>query len=103
MKYLFLLVLLLTGCITVVKHQCAEDSFLEDEVNFKRNDRVSILFEERFSFYENSCLKNGRVVELVRWEKGTLYYEVEMVCQTTNSTTYTRRSVKIPQHLLRKA
>jgi hypothetical protein len=103
MRYVSLLVLLLTGCITVVKHECAEDSFLEDEVNFKRNDKVAILFEEKFSFYENSCLKNGKVLELVGWEKGTLYYQVEMVCRSNDGRTYIRKSVKIPQHLLEKA
>jgi len=37
------------------------------------------------------------------WEKGTLYYQVEMICKSNDSKTYTRRSIKIPQHLLEKA
>jgi hypothetical protein len=89
--------------MTIVKNQCAEDSFLDDEVRFKQNERVNILFEEKLSFYENSCLKNGRVLELMGWEKGTLYYQVEMICKSNDSKTYTRRSIKIPQHLLEKA
>jgi hypothetical protein len=94
---------ILTGCITVVKNQCAEDTFLDDEVLFKQNEKVLIAFEEKFTFYESNCLKNGKVLELIGWEKGTLYYQVEIMCLFNDSRTYIRRSIKIPQHLLEKA
>jgi hypothetical protein len=103
MKYFFILVALLSGCVTIVKHQCVEDLFLDDEVRFKQNEKVNVLFDEKFSFYENSCLKNGKVLEIVGWEKGTLYYQVEIVCKSNDGKTYIRRSIKIPQHLLEKA
>lgn len=103
MKHIIILMMFLSGCITIVRNQCVEDSFLEDEVNFKRNEKVIILFDEKFSFYENNCLKNGKVLELIGWEKGTLYYEVEIICRSYDSTTYTRKSIKIPQHFLKKA
>jgi hypothetical protein len=94
--------MLLSGCVTVIRQQCTEDVFLEDEVKFKRSEKVVVLFEEKFSFYEKDCLRNGKILELIGWEKGVLFYEVEIVCKSTDSASYTRRSVKIPQHLLRK-
>jgi hypothetical protein len=96
------LMLFLSSCVTVVRNQCAEDTFLDDEVLFRRGERVSLLFEEKYSFYKGSCLSRGKIIDIVGWEKGVVYYNVETACRDIDGTNYVRRSFKIPQNLLKK-
>lgn len=93
---------MMSGCVTIVKNECAEDTFLDDEVLFRKGDRVSISYEDKYSFYKESCLTRGKVLDIVGWEKGILYYHVETACLDLEGTNYVRRSFKIPQNLLHK-
>lgn len=93
---------MMPGCVTVIKNECAEDAFLDDEVLFRKGNKVSISYEDKYSFYRGSCLTQGKILDIAGWEKGVLYYHVETACLDVEGTNYVRRSFKIPQNLLRK-
>lgn len=93
---------MMSGCVTVIRNECAEDAFLDDEVLFRKWEEVSISYEDKFSFYETSCLPRGVIVDIIGWEKGVLYYEVDIPCLNSEGTIYLYKPFKIPQNLLHK-